>query len=42
MSQPGSDKNTLRAVVILFEAMGFLASALILKKLLYGMYNEVF
>ena len=42
LDEQGVNKDTLLAVVILFVAMGFLASALILKKLLHGMDNEVF
>ena len=42
LDEQGVNKDTLLAVVILFVAMGFLGSALILKKLLHGMDNEVF
>ena len=42
LEEQGVNKKTLLAVVILFVAMGFLASALILKKLLHGMDNEMF
>lgn len=42
LEEQGVNKNTLLAVVILFVALGFLASALILKKLLHGMDSEVF
>lgn len=42
LDEQGVNKNTLLAVVIVFVVMGFFASALILKKLLHGMDNEVF
>ena len=42
LDEQGVNKNTLLTVVVLFVAMGFLASALILKKLLHGMDSEVF
>jgi hypothetical protein len=42
LDEQGVNKNTLLTVVILFVVMGFLASSLVLKKLLHGMDNEVF